>query len=66
VKTNLMVFLRPVVMRTAQAANELSMSRYEAIRGAQQAPLPTDKSVLLPSTGTPVLPEPAASKPAAN
>ena len=38
VKTNLMVFLRPVVMRNAQAANELSMSRYEAIRAAQQAP----------------------------
>ena len=66
VKTNLMVFLRPVVMRNAQAANELSMSRYEAIRAAQQAPLPTDKSLLLPNTGMPALPEPAASKPAAN
>jgi general secretion pathway protein D len=62
VKTNLMVFLRPVVMRNAQASNELSLSRYDAIRAAQQAPLPTDKSLLLPGTGTPALPEPGPGK----
>ena len=56
VKTNLMVFLRPVVMRTAESANQLSMDRYESIRAVQQGAQP-QKNMLLPDTGAPVLPE---------
>jgi general secretion pathway protein D len=56
VKTNLMVFLRPVVLRSADSTNQLSMDRYDSIRGVQQGMQPS-KSVLLPDTGAPVLPE---------
>ncbi|WP_243655812.1 type II secretion system secretin GspD [Roseateles saccharophilus] len=57
VKTNLMVFLRPVVLRTADSASQLSMDRYESIRAVQQD-LQPGKSLLLPDTGSPVLPDP--------
>ena len=40
-KTNLMVFLRPVVMRDAAPATQLSLDRYDLIRGMQQAQQPT-------------------------
>jgi general secretion pathway protein D len=59
VKTNLMVFLRPVVLRNADSTNALSMDRYESIRAVQQVNQPA-KNVLLPDTGAPVLPEPKA------
>jgi len=65
VKTNLMVFLRPVVMRNAQSANELTLDRYQSIRAVQQAAQP-QQSAILPDTGAPVLPptpEPKASSP---
>ncbi|MFG6416242.1 type II secretion system secretin GspD [Roseateles sp. DC23W] len=59
VKTNLMVFLRPVVLRTAEGANQLSLDRYESIRAVQQAVQPA-KHLLLPDTGMPSLPDPQA------
>ncbi|MDG0862344.1 type II secretion system protein GspD [Pelomonas aquatica] len=62
VKTNLMVFLRPVVLRTAEGTSQLSLDRYESIRAAQQNGQPS-KTYLLPDTGAPVLPEPKASAP---
>jgi general secretion pathway protein D len=62
VKSNLMVFLRPVVLRTAESTNQLSLDRYESIRAVQQAGQPA-KNLLLPDTGAPVLPE--AKPPAA-
>lgn len=65
VKTNLMVFLRPVVMRSAGSTNQLSLDRYESIRAAQQNGQPA-KSMLLPDTGAPVLPDakaPAVTRP---
>ncbi len=34
-KTNLMVFLRPVIVRDAARSDELSLDRYELMRGAQ-------------------------------
>ena len=34
-KTNLMVFLRPVVVRDAAGSDELSLDRYELMRGKQ-------------------------------
>ena len=57
VKSNLMVFLRPVVLRTAEGTNQLSLDRYESIRAVQQNIQPT-KNWALPDTGVPVLPEP--------
>ncbi len=56
VKSNLMVFLRPVVLRTAESTNQLSMDRYESIRAVQQLGQP-GKNWALPDTGAPVLPE---------
>ena len=37
-KTNLMVFLRPVVLRTPEAADSLMQDRYRTIRDLQNAP----------------------------
>ena len=64
-RTNLMVFLRPIVMRDADAANRFSADRYDQIRGQQQATQPPP-SVLMPINESPVLPpRPAASEPLA-
>jgi general secretion pathway protein D len=56
IKTNLLVFLRPVVMRTQADANALTMDRYEAIRAQQQTSQPASSSVL-GINEAPVLPE---------
>jgi len=54
-KTNLVVFLRPVVMRDAAQTQALSMDRYQMMRAAQQAAQP-EASMLAPLQGAPVLP----------
>jgi general secretion pathway protein D len=53
-RTNLMVFLRPIVMRDADAAARLSMDRYEQIRAQQQGTQPP-RSLVLPINESPVL-----------
>jgi general secretion pathway protein D len=63
-RTNLMVFLRPVVMRTAEDASKLSIDRYDVMRGQQQAAQPA-QSWLLPINNSPVLPQPTLPTPAA-
>ncbi|MDH4392818.1 MAG: type II secretion system secretin GspD [Aquabacterium sp.] len=55
-KSILLVFLRPVVLRDAQAANGLALDRYEVIRAQQQQGQPTQKT-LMPINDSPVLPE---------
>ena len=55
-KTNLMVFLRPVVVRDAAASDALMMDRYDSIRAAQQNVQPTASAVLGSVSGAPVLP----------
>ncbi len=55
VKTNLMVFLRPVVMRNQQSADQLTLDRYETIRALQQVSQPKPSAVL-PDTGAPLMP----------
>ena len=45
-KTNLMVFLRPVVMRDQASANKLSLDRYDYIRAEQQNSQPPPSSIL--------------------
>ena len=56
-KTNLMVFLRPVVVRDGAATGGLSLDRYEQMRGAQTQAQP-GTSPGLPAMGAPILPEP--------
>ncbi|WP_293504410.1 type II secretion system secretin GspD [Roseateles sp.] len=62
VKTNLMVFLRPVVMRSAESANQLTLDRYQSIRAVQEGAQP-QKSAILPDTGAPLLPDPKTASP---
>jgi general secretion pathway protein D len=54
-KTNLLVFLRPVVIRTAEQSAELSGNRYDFIRGVGDAHKP-EKTLLLPDLGNNDLP----------
>jgi general secretion pathway protein D len=66
-RTNLMVFLRPVVMRDSDSANRLSLDRYDIIRAQQQGAQPTP-SLVLPINESPVLPplregQPTATRP---
>jgi len=63
-KTNLMVFLRPVVVRDGAATERLSLDRYEQMRSGMKdaQPLP---SVMAPVNSAPTLPEASpAAKPA--
>ncbi len=62
-KTNLMVFLRPVVVRDSQTSERLSMDRYELMRSGMQAMQPMPSS-LAPINETPVLPALPAARPA--
>ena len=55
-KTNLMVFLRPVVVRDGAATGGLSLDRYEQMRGVQTQAQPAT-STGLPAMGAPILPE---------
>jgi general secretion pathway protein D len=54
-KTNLMVFLKPTVMRDGNTVRSVVIDRYDAIRGLQQQAAPP-KSWLLPDMGSPQLP----------
>ena len=47
-KTNLMVFLRPIVVRDNATSNALMMDRYEAIRALQQVSQPEPSTLLRP------------------
>ena len=54
-RTNLMVFLRPVVVRDADSASRLSLDRYDQIRAQQQRAQP-EPSFVMPINESPVLP----------
>jgi general secretion pathway protein D len=54
-KTNLMVFLRPVVVLDAQATDQLSLDRYDLMRAGLQAAQPAPSS-LVPINEAPLLP----------
>jgi len=54
-KTNLMVFLRPVVIRDAEQSDALSLDRYDLMRGKQEGAQPPS-SVVVPVNNGPVLP----------
>jgi general secretion pathway protein D len=55
-KTNLMVFLRPIVVRDNATSDALMMDRYEAIRALQQATQPAASTVMKSVSGAPILP----------
>ncbi|OGA18579.1 MAG: type II secretion system protein GspD [Betaproteobacteria bacterium RIFCSPLOWO2_02_FULL_66_14] len=60
-KTNLMVFLRPVVLRSAQGAESIAADRYDYIMGEQLRAKPVPSA--LPEIGSPALPPRDAPKP---
>jgi len=71
-KTNLMVFLRPVVLRDGDATEALSSARYQQMLGAQQGShtpatpvMPVPNTMTLPPLPTPSSPGAAPSAPAA-
>ncbi len=55
-KTNLMVFLRPVVVRDASASDSLSVDRYDLMRSLQQGAQP-QASMAVPVNEAPQMPE---------
>lgn len=56
-KTNLMVFLRPVVVRSKEASNSIAMDRYEYMRAAGAAgQAQEEQTILMRSLGAPLLP----------
>jgi general secretion pathway protein D len=55
-KTNLMVFLRPVVLRDGAQTDELSLDRYDLMRIKQEGSQP-NPSVVVPVNQGPVLPQ---------
>ena len=64
VKTNLMVFLRPVVVRDGAATEAFSLNRYDLLRAAQQGNQPAPSSVLQINQA-PVMPPAAPTRPEA-
>ena len=54
-RTNLMVFLRPVVLRDAASADKLSLDRYDLIRAQQKDAQPAS-SIVVPINDAPVVP----------
>lgn len=55
-KRNLMVFLRPVVVRSKEQNTSISMDRYELMRAAGANSQPVDDSILIRNLGAPMLP----------
>jgi general secretion pathway protein D len=54
-KTNLMIFLRPMVVRTGEATKDYSLERYNQLRSEQQKNAPKS-SALVRINEAPVLP----------
>ena len=55
-KSNLMVFLRPIIVRNQEDMNALSMDRYDLIRAAQQGVGQPPQRVIMPINDAPVAP----------
>jgi general secretion pathway protein D len=55
-KTNLMVFLRPVVLRDAPGTDQISLDRYDLMRGMQGAAQPKS-SLVVPINASPIMPD---------
>ncbi len=55
-KTNLMIFLRPVIVRSKEDSNSIAADRYEYMRSAGRKAAVPNGSIVLPDLGSPVLP----------
>jgi general secretion pathway protein D len=55
-KNNLMVFLRPVVVRSKEQNNSISLDRYEYMRAQGASTRPQDDTLLMRNLGGPELP----------
>ena len=56
-KSNLMVFLRPLIIRNQEDLNALSVDRYDLIRAAQKGVGQPRQSVIMPINDAPVAPK---------
>jgi general secretion pathway protein D len=54
-KTNLMIFLRPIIISDAKGSSLLTQDRYDGMRALQEQSQP-NRSWVLPNTAAPVLP----------
>lgn len=64
-KRNLMIFLRPVIVRSKEQSNALATDRYDFMRASGDAAQPKDDTILLKNLGSPVLPPLTNGQPAA-
>ena len=64
-KTNLMIFLRPTLVRDSRQAEAFTGERYDYIRGEQQKALPVH-DLVLPDVESPTLPTRPAPPPASD
>ena len=64
-KTNLMIFLRPTLVRNSEDSGNYSGERYDYIRGEQLKAKPTPDAVL-PDVESPILAPRSSSSPAAS
>jgi general secretion pathway protein D len=55
-KTNLMIFLRPVIIRSKEASGSIAMDRYDFMRAEGKAAQPETGNIMLRDLGAPVLP----------
>ncbi|MBB5370311.1 MULTISPECIES: type II secretion system secretin GspD [unclassified Janthinobacterium] len=55
-KTNLMIFLRPVIVRSKEQSGSLASDRYDYMRAAEEMAVPATGNLMLKDLGTPVLP----------
>ncbi|HAT31781.1 MAG TPA: type II secretion system protein GspD [Janthinobacterium sp.] len=56
-KTNLMIFLRPVVVRSKEQSTSLAADRYDYMRAAEDRAQPQSGNVMLKDLGAPLLPK---------
>lgn len=63
-KTNLMVFLRPTVLRDATSTHDMAMQRYQEIRALQEHTQPANTLLLRNVPAAPILPTLPGSTPA--
>ncbi len=64
-KTNLMIFLRPVIVRSQEHSASLAANRYDYMRSAGEAAQPKDDTLMLQNLGAPVLPKLSNGQPPA-
>ncbi|MFM2089359.1 MULTISPECIES: type II secretion system secretin GspD [unclassified Janthinobacterium] len=55
-KTNLMIFLRPVIVRSKEQSGSLASDRYDYMRAAEEMAVPATGNLMLKDLGTPVMP----------